>query len=330
MQRALYYRKGTNSVQCLLCPKECKISEGQSGFCRVRQNRQQTLYAQNYGVCSAYALDPVEKKPLFHFFPGRQILSIGTWGCNFTCHFCQNWRIAQEMPELVSLSPYQVAELAFEQTQLGNIGVAYTYSEPVVWYEYVLNTARQVKEHGLKNVMVTNGFINHEPLSQLLPYLDALNIDVKAFTGEFYQTVCGGQLEQVKRTVELAAASCHVEITTLLVPGLNDDESEIEALARWLSDVNPDIPLHISRYFPNYRLHKPPTSAATLEKARQTAGKYLHYVYLGNMGDKGVDTYCPVCGYKVIDRVRRESVLSSDKKCPRCRGSIPISGDVTY
>lgn len=328
MQEALYYRKEANGVQCLLCPRACRIGEGQSGFCRVRQNRQRILYAKNYGACSAYAIDRVEKKPLFHFFPGSRILSLGTWGCNFSCRFCQNWQIAQELPKLVPLTPHNVAEMAYEQKLQGNIGVAYTYSEPVVWYEYVLDTAKQVKEYGLKNVMVTNGFINHKPLSRLLPYLDALNIDVKAFNDNFYQTVCGGRLEQVKRTVELAAAICHVEITTLLIPGLNDNEAEIEALACWLRGIDPATPLHLSRYFPNYRLHLPPTPAATMEQAWQTARQYLDYVYLGNMDGKGTATYCPACGGKVIDRVCQRNFLTVDKKCPQCGGEIPIVGNI--
>jgi pyruvate formate lyase activating enzyme len=329
MHEALYYKPHQHGVSCELCPKGCVVQEGQTGFCRVRQNIGGKLYTQNYAVCSAYAVDPIEKKPLYHFYPGSNIVSLGTWGCNFSCTFCQNWQIAQGSPETVELMPEKAVAAALAQGKQ-NVGIAYTYSEPSVWYEYILDTAKLVRQAGLKNVLVTNGFINPKPLDELLPYLDALNIDVKAFNDTFYQKVCSGRLNDVKRTVELAAAACHVEVTTLLIPGQNDDREELAALAKWLAALSPSIPLHFSRYFPNYKMAEPPTPPATMEMAWQTAREFLEYVYLGNMGAAGNNTYCPHCGYLVIDRTTRRSWLAENKKCPHCGSIIRIIGEVCY
>ena len=327
MQEAAFYKPHPQGVRCLLCPKTCVLGEGQSGACRVRQNTGGKLITENYACCSGYALDSIEKKPLYHFYPGSRILSIGTWGCNFSCQFCQNWQIAQEKPETFELLPEKAVELA-KSARNGNIGIAYTYSEPTVWYEYVRDTARLAKSTGLKNVLVTNGFINPEPLAELLPFFDAVNIDVKAFNPEFYRQICAGGLEPVKRTVELAVRQCHVEITTLLIPDKNDKAAEIEELAKWLAGLNTDIPLHLSRYFPRYKFHRPPTPLATLEAARRIAQAYLSYVYIGNMGHLGINTYCPSCGALVIDRETGRSLLTEDKLCPQCERSIAITGKV--
>jgi len=330
MQEAMYYQHLGSDIMCHLCPKKCVITEGETGFCRVRKNIGNKLYAKNYAACSSYALDPIEKKPLYHFYPGSLILSLGTWGCNFSCTFCQNWQIAQESPSTRLLMPDRAVEMAKEYESKGNIGIAYTYSEPSVWYEYVLDTAKAIRQAGLKNVLVTNGFINPEPLQALLPYIDALNIDVKAFNNEFYQTVCAGGLASVKKTVELAASVCHVEITTLLVPGLNDDRVEIDQLSRWLAGINPNIPLHFSRYFPNHKMDVPPTPERTLEMAQQIANQYLHYVYLGNMRGDGNNTYCPQCNQLVIDRSRLHSYVVDHNKCPQCGSIISMIGEVSF
>lgn len=325
MHEAHYYEDAGQGVTCLLCPKTCRIAEGGTGFCRTRQNSGGKLYALNYAACSSCALDPIEKKPLYHFYPGKQILSLGTWGCNFSCQFCQNWRIAQEQPETKTLSPHEAVGMA-EQAGPGNIGLAFTYSEPGVWYEYVLDTARLAHEKGLKNVLVTNGFINSQPLVKLLPYIDAMNIDVKAFSDEYYQQVCAGRLNNVKHTVELASLYCHVEVTTLLVPGLNDADDEIKALAEWLTGVDSTIPLHFSRYFPNYRLCTPPTPLATLENAYKIACEYLDYVYLGNAGGRFSNTYCPACSTLLIDRTYSViNYLTTGGTCPGCGRLTDIS-----
>ncbi|MBP2655371.1 MAG: pflA 2 [Firmicutes bacterium] len=329
IEEACYYDPHERGVVCRLCPRGCIIGEGRSGFCRVRKNIGGVLFAENYGACSSYALDPIEKKPLYHFYPGSYIFSIGTWGCNFTCRFCQNWQIAQENPETVYLEPEKTVDMAVKVDKR-NIGLAFTYSEPSVWYEYVLATAKQLKARGLKSVLVTNGFINLEPLSELLPFVDALNIDVKAFNEDYYRNVCAGRLEDVKRTVEMAVRMAHVEITCLLVGGLNDAPEDLEGLASWLADLDKDIPLHFSRYFPNYKLKVPPTPPEKMELAYLIARRYLNYVYLGNIGGIGVNTYCPECKFLVIDRLKLVSNLAEDNKCPCCGKRIKIIGKVVF
>lgn len=242
------------------------------------------MYSLNYGKISSIALDPIEKKPLYRFKSGSKILSIGTFGCNLKCSFCQNWEIAHDNPRLYEVTSETVVSKAKELVSEGNIGIAYTYNEPTIWYEFVYDTAVLAKEEGLSNVLVTNGFIGREALLMLLPYIDAMNIDVKAYTASFYKNICGGVLENVKETVELAAEKCHVEVTTLVIPTLNDELKEISEIAKWLSSISRKIPLHLSRYFPNYKmLNIPPTPKDTLFRAREEAQKYLDYVYLGNV-----------------------------------------------
>ena len=283
MHKARYWESEGAALRCNLCPHFCLIQPGRTGRCRVRLNEDGELYAQNYAEVTAIALDPIEKKPLYHFFPGQMILSVGTWGCNLQCQFCQNWEIAHGDPAFVATSAEKLAELAEQQGPL-NLGVAYTCSEPIVWLEYVCDAAVAVKRRGLKNVLVTNGFINPEPLAELLPLMDAMNIDLKAFSPGFYQDICGGGLEAVKKTIATAAGSCHVEVTTLVVPGLNDGDEEITQLARWLAGIDPAIPLHLSRYFPRYRMEMPATPMESLLHARSLAQRYLHNVYVGNVG----------------------------------------------
>ncbi len=331
MREALYYEaRPEGGVFCRLCPQNCFIGAGKTGLCRVRKNYRGKLYTENYAACTSLALDPVEKKPLYHFYPGAYLLSLGTWGCNFTCQFCQNWEIAQARPAVSELPPATAVALAVNERRRGNIGLAFTYSEPNVWYEYVLDTAALARQQGLKTVLVTNGFINEQPLTELLPVIDALNIDVKAFNDEFYRRLCAGKLADVQRTVERAAGSCHVEVTTLIIPGLNDRETELAGLAKWLAGIDREIPLHLSRYFPNYKLALPPTPPATMNKAYKTVREYLSYVYLGNAGPVGINTNCPVCGQEVIDRQKRLNRLTAEKKCPRCGNRIKISGEIKF
>lgn len=330
MKEARYYQAHENGVICGLCPKQCVISPDRTGFCRVRKNINGTLYAQNYGCCSSYALDPIEKKPLYHFYPGSTIFSIGTWGCNFACQFCQNWEIAQAVPATIPMLPAE-AVAAAKGAGRGNIGIAYTYSEPGVWYEYITDTARLVHEQDLKNVLVTNGFINSEPLDELLPFIDAMNIDVKAFNEDFYRTVCAGTLRHVKQTVQKAVQYCHVEITTLVIPGMNDSETELTELAKWLAGLDKDIPLHFSRYFPRYKMGAAPTPLSTLNKASEIASEYLNYVYIGNTGGgEGSNTHCPQCRLLLIDRLYGTSRLGQDKNCPDCGKHIAIQGEISF
>lgn len=285
MKEALYYEKLDNGrVRCLLCPHGCVLPQDGTGVCRARRNMDGRLYSLNYSRVTSVALDPIEKKPLYRFRPGSLILSAGTFGCNLKCSWCQNWTIAHTDARTMELTPAGLADLAKQYASRGSIGVAYTYNEPSIWYEFVFDTARLVREQGFVNVLVTNGFINPGPLEQLLPYIDAMNIDVKAFTEEFYGKYCKGSLSSVMDTVERAARSCHVEVTTLVIPGLNDSPEEIERLAAWLASISSDIVLHLSRFFPCYRMNDiMPTPRQTLENARSSAMKHLEHVLLGNI-----------------------------------------------
>ncbi|MCR4399084.1 MAG: AmmeMemoRadiSam system radical SAM enzyme [Firmicutes bacterium] len=335
-REARFYERidGTGKVRCLLCPKKCAIEEGRAGYCRVRRNIGGTLRTTGYARCSSFAVDPIEKKPLYHFYPGSYVVSVGTVGCNLGCRFCQNWQIAHEDAPTREMSPENLVTITAGERDLDRrvIGIAYTYSEPIVWYEYVLDTAAMAREAGLKNVFVTNGSINEEPLREMLPMIDAMNIDVKAFSNEYYRGVCSGLLGPVLRTVELVYESgCHVEVTTLLVPGLNDSEEEMRALSRWLASVSRDIPLHLSRYFPNYRMTLAPTPEEVLRRSREIASEELHFVYTGNVRDEvGQNTYCPWCGAVLIERsglALRSSHLR-DGTCPRCGRPAGIRGEV--
>lgn len=334
-QEALFYeRLPEKRVLCRLCPQHCHIGPDQRGFCRVRKNVDGLLYTTNYAQATSYAVDPTEKKPLYHFYPGSYLFSLGTLGCNFRCGFCQNWQISQRDAPTETLTPREAVDLATEirRREPGMIGIAYTYSEPSVWYEYVLDTAELAHAAGLKNVLVTNGFIEEEPLAKLLPYVDAMNVDVKAFTDDYYRKICAGHLDPVLRTVEQAhRAGVHIEVTTLIVPTLNDSEEEIGALVEWLAGVSPEIPYHLSRYFPNYKMDLPATPPATLEKLRQVARRKLRYVYVGNLRGDGSNTYCYNCGALLIRRIGMgvaESRLGHDGRCPDCGTAIDIRGQV--
>jgi pyruvate formate lyase activating enzyme len=283
-KQAMYYKRNNMKVQCFLCPHNCVITPGKHGTCRVRKNIDGELYSMNYGRVTSIALDPIEKKPLYRFYPGKLILSVGTFGCNLKCSFCQNWTIAHDDPSTVEITPSQLVKQAEKYMHQGNIGIAYTYNEPSIWYEFVYEASMLAKKKDMVNVLVTNGFINREPLEDILPFVDAMNIDVKAFNHSFYKDICKGSLENVKKTVEIVSKKCHVEVTTLIIPGLNDSMEEIGDMARWLASVSPEITLHLSRFFPNYRMGEvPPTPIETLYQARDIAIKYLKYVYLGNV-----------------------------------------------
>jgi pyruvate formate lyase activating enzyme len=241
------------------------------------------LTSLNYGQCTSAALDPVEKKPLRRFHPGHQILSLGSWGCNLACSFCQNWQISQEQAIFQEITPQEAVSLALREKKNDNIGLAYTYNEPTVWYEFISHTAPLIHAAGLLNVMVTNGYIEEKPLQALLPYIDAWNIDLKAFQDKFYYTLCKGTLAPVLRTIRLAAASSHVEVTTLIIPGENDRIDDMDREAAWLASISPDIPLHITRYFPRYHMDTPPTPLDTLYALANKARQHLSTVYIGNV-----------------------------------------------
>lgn len=287
MKSVYYQEKEGDKVRCGICPHRCLIKEGNFGICKVRINKGGELFAINYGKIASMALDPIEKKPLRNFYPGSNILSVGSIGCNFRCDFCQNWSISQsggENLEIPEVSSENLVKRALELIPNGNIGIAFTYNEPAIWYEYVLDTSKKAKEAGLKVVLVSNGYFNDAPLLELLPFVDAMNIDLKAFNENFYTGICGGNLEDVKNTILKASKFAHIEISTLVIPGLNDDPKDISEMASWLSKISPDISLHFSRYHPSYkRTEPPPTSLEILERCQKEAQKYLKNVYLGNV-----------------------------------------------
>ena len=304
LKEALFYKKlDDGKVLCELCPHKCRLRPGQEGICMGRENVDGTLYATNYGRVVAINMDPIEKKPLFHFYPGTGILSIAENSCNFKCVFCQNYHISiMKVPyEIPYIPPEKIVKTALKSN---SIGIAYTYTEPIVWYEYVLDTAKLAREHNLKNVMITNGFIEEEPLRQLLPYIDAFNVDLKSMDDKFYRRYAKGRVEPVKRTIRMAhEAGKLVEVTNLIIPTLNDSDENIAELVDFIASISADIPLHFSAYHPAYKLNIHPTPVSTLEKAYEIAKKKLHYVYLGNVATKDKEnSYCPHCGALLVER----------------------------
>jgi pyruvate formate lyase activating enzyme len=325
LHEAKYWQSLDNGrIECLLCPQDCKIADGQSGLCRGRVHKGTKLIAESYGRVTSVALDPVEKKPLYHFFPGKRILSAGTYGCNLRCQFCQNCEISQQSPPNVSyeeISPEDLVAMARSQR---SIGIAYTYNEPFIWYEYVYDTSVLARQNGLANVLVTNGYVNPKPLAGILPLVDAMNIDIKAFTDDFYRKIAGGSLAPILETVKASVkAGVHVETTTLIIPGYNDSPEELQALADWMAgELGPDVPAHLSAYFPRYKFKAPPTSVDDLRKAYDILKKKLSYVYMGNVVcDEGCHTCCKKCGAVQVERfgysIKRVNI-KKDGSCGKC------------
>jgi pyruvate formate lyase activating enzyme len=333
MQEALFYTKLENlTLRCELCPWHCILKSGQTGICKVRSNEKGKLVTHVYDKVAAFGIDPIEKKPLYHFYPGKQILSIGEVGCNLHCNFCQNHRISQcfatDFDGFQEIPSEQIIAKALKTSQ--NIGIAYTYNEPFTFYEFMFDTAQLAHENGLKNVVVSNGYINPEPFKKLLPFIDAFNIDLKGFTEGFYHIQTKGKLAPVLETLKIIAKSpAHLEITNLVIPELNDNENEFENMVQWIAtELGNDIPLHLSRYFPQYKLDMQPTPLKKLEKLYALAKKYLQYVYLGNVNEiERSSTYCPNCGKLLVQRNHYKTAvvgINTDNTCKYCGTMIKI------
>jgi pyruvate formate lyase activating enzyme len=308
-KEALFYEKlSSKDLRCLLCPRECVIAPGKRGFCRVRQNSGGILYTLSYGKPVAMHIDPIEKKPLFNFLPGTSAFSIACAGCNLTCQFCQNWEISQSSPDRMSGSYIEPEELLKKIKDSGIPTVAYTYTEPTIFYEYILELSKLARAAGVRVVMHSNGYINEKPLRDLAKYLDAANIDLKGFSDDYYARIAQGSLAPVLKTLRiLKEEGVHLEITNLVLPGYNDDLAVIKKMCEWIRDnLGTDTPLHFTRFYPMYKLVAlTPTPVETLEKARDIAMACgLKYVYIGNVpGHDGENTYCPKCGRIVIKRM---------------------------
>ncbi|MCK4388787.1 MAG: AmmeMemoRadiSam system radical SAM enzyme [Desulfobacterales bacterium] len=332
MKEAMFYtRLPKGEVRCNLCNQRCKIKEGERGICGVRENRDGKLYSLVYGKIVAEHIDPVEKKPLFNFLPGSRAFSIATVGCNFRCKHCQNFDISQypheHRGEIIGQdrTPEQIVAAA---KGAGCETIAYTYTEPTIFYEFAYDTAILAQKEGIKNVFVSNGYMSAEAARQLAPYLDAINIDVKAFTDNSYKDVCGARLKPVLRTTQLMKElGVWVEVTTLIIPGLNDGDEELRDIARFVKSVGPEVPWHVSQFYPTYKLlDRPRTPVATLRRAREIGIKEgLHYVYEGNVpGEGGENTYCYACGAILIERYGLALIRNrlQDGKCPQCGTKI--------
>jgi pyruvate formate lyase activating enzyme len=321
-----YYKLDNGYVRCTLCPHMCQIPKGEVGICFGRQNMEGKLYSLTYAQIVSLAIDPIEKKPLYHYYPGKQILSIGPNACNLKCKFCQNWSISQQRFRTSYLSP---RELVKETLKSDSFGISYTYSEPFMWYEYIIDTSIIAKEHNLTTVLVTNGTINPEPLDKILPYIDAMNIDLKAMTDEFYKDYCNGFLKTVLNTIKTSYNKCHIEITNLVIPTLNDSDSDFQMLIDFVASVSSEIPLHFSRYHTDYKLDIPATPIEKLYRAKELAAQKLKYVYIGNIMDERVNsTFCPKCGALAIKRngFYNVDVYTKNGNCPECEENMNIRG----
>lgn len=333
LKEALLYEKlEDNKVRCSTCYRRCLILEDKKGYCNTRVNLNGKLYSKLHGLVSEEAIDPIEKKPLYHFYPGSNVYSLGTFGCNFRCKYCQNWSISQARIRNAGryISPEFAVEIAYSCAQ----GIAFTYNEPAIWFEYIYECARLAKNKGLYIVLVTNGSLTPEALKIISPYLDAYRVDIKAMSEDFYREICSAKLEPVLKCAELARElGLHVEVVNLIIPRKNDSEEEVESLAKWICDnLGKTTPLHFLRFYPAYKLfYLYPTPVKTLERAREIArGIGLEYVYIGNVrGHRFESTYCPNCNSLLIERAGIYIAfhnISLDKKCLNCKSEIPIRG----
>jgi pyruvate formate lyase activating enzyme len=331
MKKALYYKTLEDGiVKCKLCPHNCLIEDNEHGFCNVRINKAGDLYSELFEKVTPIGLDPIEKKPLYHFYPGTKILSVGSLGCTMKCLFCQNYRISQattlNIDDTKLFSVQSIVKVATEQ--VNNIGIAFTYNEPGTFYEYMISVAKLAKPAGLKTVMVTNGYINREPLEELIPFIDAFNVDLKAFSESFYKLISQARLEPVKKTISrIALSQKHLEITNMVIPGMNDNYAEFEEMVRWIAgETGNRTVLHISRYFPDFQMKIASTPINLLLDLYEIAKKHLKYVYLGNVFDSVRDTtYCDKCNSTLIIREPgKVSITGLDIQgnCTKCGNHI--------
>ena len=327
MKEAVFYEKiNEKKLRCNLCPHHCVISPGKTGICRVRKNIDETLFSLVYNQPLTQSTDPIEKKPLFHFYPGSAAFSIATVGCNLRCLHCQNADISQAHPDRFPTSEVSAEKIVENAVNTGSKSIAYTYTEPTIFYEYAFDIATQAHKKDLKNVFVTNGYIEKDPIRRIAPILDAANIDLKAMSENFYQTVCGAHLQPVLDAIkEYYEQGVWIEITSLLIPGYNDDEKTLSKIADFIASIDSDIPWHVTGFHPTYKLtDTSPTPLSTLDKAVKIGKKTgLNYVYQGNRGI-GENTYCPNCGKELISRsgFRVSKNISNKGICPECNTSI--------
>lgn len=312
-------------VRCTLCAHLCRIAPGEAGICQVRVNADGRPEIPYYGELAAVHVDPVEKKPLYHFHPGARLLSIGFLGCNFRCPFCQNYSISQSTrAQTRSVMPDELPSLAREA---GALGIAYTYNEPTIHFEYVMESAERIAAAGLANTLVTNGHLTRRPATELLERMDAVNVDLKSFQPDFYRDELGGSLEAVKEFITIASKTCELEVTTLLIPGKNDSDDEVDAMARFVSELSPDIPYHLSGYYPTYRYEIPATSVGSVRQARVIAQRHLNHVYTGNVERDSVTT-CTNCKAVLARRhgygVELSGLTEDRRHCASCGDPAPF------
>lgn len=331
-KEAILYDKVGKALNCKICERRCVISPGNNGFCQMRENEDDKLYTLNYAAVSSAAVDPIEKKPLYHFLPGSLVFSLGSVGCNFRCKHCQNWRIAQtdlENTPTRDMLPEYAIRLAKEYECQS---ISWTYNEPTMWFEYTLDSAKIAKKEDIKTVYVTNGYMTEESFEEIRPYLDAANIDLKGMSDRFYGDMCEARLQPVlDNIIRMYDAHIHIEVTNLMIPGYNDSDEYIWTLVKFMADeVGVEVPLHFTRFYPQYKMQQiPPTEIKVLEKAYRMAKEAgMKYVYIGNASTaEGSNTYCPECGETIVKRDGL-SVLSDEikktRKCPKCRADLDI------
>ena len=332
VKEALFYDKlDDGRVRCRICPRECVVGPGERGYCRVRENNDVKYYTIVHGRVCAYHVDPTEKKPLYHFMPGTTAFSIATVGCNLACKFCQNWEISQEVPERVSATNMPPGSVAAAAERYSSPTIAYTYTDPNVFYEFVLDCARAGHEEGLRSVVISAGYLNREPLLGLIENLDGIKIDLKSFKDDFYRDICGVRLDPVLKTIStIREKGLWLEIVNLMIPTLNDDDKDVDRMCKWIvENLGDDVPIHFTRFYPKYKLKNlPATPVATVERAREIAmARGIKFAYVGNVpaGNPGESTYCPGCGEVAVRRAGYAliEVNLTDGKCNKCGAAIP-------